>query len=264
MTAHEPTPIVDRPALLRRLERHHRARRHVLVHGPPGVGKSVLIAAFMQSHPMLPAPRCNSLGSLLAALEPAAGLVRGRLKLAARVHRLASRLPETGRTVAIDHATRMPPRVAHLIRALAFRQPVWVVARSPRAAELGHLWPYLFLFHRLEVPPFTLAETRTYLSRIDFPGDRDRLVSSARALHRLSAGHPATLAALANELRARPAVLQSAPALERLTVHARITRIEQTLAGSRPTASFIRARAMATDHPERFRLPGNHRLRHAR
>ena len=220
------TPFIGRTALLHRLGRLYRSSRHVLLLGPAGAGKSMLIAELMRTHPMLLAPRCGCLGDLLGALEPAAGLDRGEFKLAARVHRLARRLPKIGRPVVLDNVARVPPRVAHLVRYLLVRQPVWLLARSTQPLEIGHVWPFLFLFERVDLPPFSLAETQAFLATADFPDDRAELLASALRLHRLAAGHPATLAALLTELRCRTYDLTSFEGLRLLALHARITWVE--------------------------------------
>jgi len=226
------TPFIGRGPLLRRLARFYRASRHVLLLGPPGAGKSVLIAEFMRTHPGLFVPLCGCLGDVLAALEPAAGLEHGELKLATRVHRTLARLAEFGRPVVFDNVARVPPKVAHFIRVLMTRQPVWLVARSALPLNLGHVWPYLFLYERIELSAFTPEETRAYLATADFPDGRVELLASTMRLHRLAAGHPGTLAALVAELRCRPHDLRTAEGLRLLAVHTRITCVEEELAAT--------------------------------
>jgi hypothetical protein len=230
MNPREAVSFVGRKALLHRLGRLYRSSRHVLLLGPAGAGKSMLIAEFVRTHPVLLAPRCNCLGELLTALEPAAGLDRGDLRLAARVHRLARRLPQIGRPVVLDNVARVPPRVAHLVRYLLVRQPVWLLARSTQPLEIGHVWPYLFLFKRVDLPPFSLDETRAFLSTAAFSGNRSELIATTLRLHRLAAGHPATLAALVAELHSRTYDLHTPEGLRLLALHARITRVQAQIA----------------------------------
>ncbi len=224
------TPFVGREPLLRRLGALYRSGWHVLLVGPKGVGKSMLIAELTRTFPMLYVPRCGCLGDLLAALEPAAGLEAGDLKHPTRVHRLAAGLPKLGRPLLLDNVGRVPPRVAHFIRHALIRQPVWLIARSVQPLDIGHVWPYLFHFKRIDVPPFSPAETRAFLAAAGYAGNRAELLASTRRLHRLAAGHPGTLAALLAELRVRTYDLRSVEGLRLLALHARITDVEAQLA----------------------------------
>jgi hypothetical protein len=230
MLARETVPFFGRRTLLLRLGRLYRSNRHVLLVGTAGVGKTMLISELIRTHPVLLAPGCGCLGELMTALEPAAGLDRGELKMPARVHRLAGGLPQIARPIVIDNVARVPPRVAHLLRFLMLRQPVWLIVRSTDPIDLGHVWPYLFLFKHVEVPPFSPAETQAFLAAVDFSGDRRELLTAALRLHRLSAGHPGTLAALVAELRCRTYDLRTAEGLRLLALHARITLVEEKLA----------------------------------
>jgi hypothetical protein len=225
-------PFVGRAPLLERLATCYRGGRHVLLVGPPGVGKSRLLGELAHHHPLLTVPRCRCLGDLLETLEPAAGLAPDDLPLAARVHRLAARLPSLGRPLVLENVRRVPPKVAHFVRYLLIRQPVWLVASSVEPLELGHVWPILFHFKPLNVPPFSLDDTKAFLAAAPFPGDRVQLLSSALRMHRLAAGHPATLVALVLELARRSHDLRTAAGLHLLALHTRITRVETQLAAA--------------------------------
>jgi hypothetical protein len=215
---HEP-PFVGRRALLDRLAASYRAGRHVLLVGPPGVGKSRLLGELSQDHPFLVVPRSRCLGDLLGVLEPLAGLESDGLRLAARVHRLTARLPALGRPLALESVQRVPPKVAHFVRFMLTRQPVWLVASSTQPLAIGHAWPFLF----------SLQETRAFLAAAYYPGNRSALLASSTRLHRLAAGHPGTLAALVDELRVRRYDLGKASGLRLLSVHARITSVTAQL-----------------------------------
>lgn len=122
-------------------------------------------------------------------------------------------------------AARGPPcaRAPNPAASVA-RRAVHPAARSrPRVAVS-------FFFQRVDVPPFSLAETRAFLAAIEFTGDRAVLLGSARRLHRMAAGHPATLAALVGELGARVYDLANAGGRRLLALHARISHVETELA----------------------------------
>lgn len=230
-TARETAELfIGRATLLRRLGELYRAGKHVVLVGQPGSGKTALAKEFARTHRMAIAPGCGHLGELLEALEPRIGAEAGGLKLPARVHRLASELPKLRCPLLLDNVSRVPPRVAHLVRVLLVSQPVWLLTRSTLPLDIGHLWPLLFFFERVDLPPFSPAETREFLARVPFGGQREELLAVARRLHRLSAGHPGTLAALAAELRRRTYDLKTMEGLRVLALHARITLVENKLA----------------------------------
>jgi hypothetical protein len=223
-------PFVGRGPLLRRLEHMHRTEKCVLLFGQTGSGKTTLVEKLSENFPILYAPRCRYLGEVVEALEPQAKLEAGELKLAARVHRLAAKLPKLGRPLVFDNVTRVPPKVAHLVRALVADMPIWLIARSLLPLDIGHVWPYLFMFKRIDVRAFSMDETRAYLTAAPFSGDRRELLAATFRLHRLSAGHPATLCALVDELRVRKYDLTTLNGLHLLELHARITRVAEQLA----------------------------------
>jgi hypothetical protein len=228
-TRDHPDIFIGRKELLQRLSHLYRSNRHALLQGLPGVGKSALIAEFARSHPILFSPACGHLGDLIGGLEPTIGLKRDDLKMAARVHRLAAQLPQFERPVVVDNVAHVPPRVAHLLSFIMIRQPVWLIARSTQPPELGHIWPYFFLFTQVDVPPFSAAETRDLLSIAAFPGDRAELLGAGPRLHRLAAGYPGMLAAFLAELRCRAYDLDSSEGLRLLALHARITAVSAAI-----------------------------------
>ncbi len=72
-------------------------------------------------------------------------------------------------------------------------------------------------------------EPRAFLSVVEFERDRDDLLAAALRLHRLSAGHPGTLAALVAELRCRTYDLRTTEGLRLHALHARILLAESQL-----------------------------------
>jgi len=224
--------FVGRQPLLHRLEAMYRKGKLILLVGPSGAGKTMLVAKLSKTCPIFYAPSCRCLGDFLDALEPQAKLERGDLNLAPRVHRLVASLPKFGRTLVIDNVVRVPPKVAHLVRALMGTMPVWLIGRSSLPQEYGHVWPYLFAFKRIDLKPFSFNETRAFLAAAPFAGDREELLAASLRLHRLSAGHPAMLAAIVDELHRRTYDIKTMEGLHVLALHARITRVEAQLANA--------------------------------
>ncbi len=222
-------PFVGRVTLLRRLQDLHRTNQHVLLLGRRGTGKSRIIAEMARDHPLLVVPHCDCLGRVMDAIESLAGLERGELKMAARVQRAIACLAKTEKPVVFENVARVPPKVAHFIRILLAQQPVWLVARSTQAADIGHVWPFLFFFKQVEVPSFAPRESLALLATVDLPGEREDLLGAAPRLHRLAAGHPATLAALIAEMQKRRHDLRSAEGIRILATHARITETEAAM-----------------------------------
>ncbi len=102
------TPFVGRAPLVRRLERMVRAGKHVLLVGPAGVGKSMLVDQVTRRYPMIRAPHCGCFGDLLAEVEPQMGLDAEGLTMAKRVHRAAAALPKARRALVLENVRRVP------------------------------------------------------------------------------------------------------------------------------------------------------------
>lgn len=222
--------FVGRQGLLRRLESMYRQGKLILLVAPSGAGKTMLAAKLSETCPIIYVPSCRSLGDVIDALEPQAKLDRGDLRLAPRVHRLVGSLPKLGRPLVIDNVTQVPPKVAHLVRALMSTMPVWLIGRSSLPQDYGHVWPYLYAYKRIDVKPFSFTETRAFLAAVPFAGNRAELLAAGLRLHRLSAGHPATLAAIVDEMRRRTFDIRTMEGLHVLALHAHITRVEAQLA----------------------------------
>ena len=51
--------------------------------------------------------------------------------------------------------------------------PVWICCRSAEPWDIGHVWPLLARFQRVEVKPFHLSETRMLVqplsAKVSFP-----------------------------------------------------------------------------------------------
>ena len=103
------------------------------------------------------------------------------------------------------------------------RAPVWICTRSEHAPDIGHVWPLLVRFKRVELKPFQLSETRTLIEAAVREGlvPRDAL-KAIRHLHRRASGNLKILRALLDELARGHCDLSQPHSLERLDLARRI------------------------------------------
>ncbi len=219
-------PFVGREkeaALLRRL---HAQRRHVLILGPAGVGKSALLAHLRGQLPLLLCPHSEHLGDICDRLEMELGLDTGDLKLVPRKRRLRQALAEAGKTVVFDGLGWTTPKLSSFLETVSGRVPVWIATRSEHPWDIGHFWTLLVRFERVEVHPFHLAETQALVEaavkRGIIPPDTLRIVEW---LQRRSAGSPLVLREVFEELATGHYDLSSPHALRRLDLDRRIHEV---------------------------------------
>ena len=126
------------------------------------------------------------------------------LHLVRRKNRLLKLLDGTKRAVVFDGVDWTTPKLAAFIEAVSERVPVWICARSEHPWDIGHIWPLLVRFEKVEIKPFHPAETRGLIEAAIRPG----IVPSAAAeavdrLHHLCAGNPKILCELIEGLATR-------------------------------------------------------------
>ncbi len=200
-TVNEPAkpvfPFVGREKELARLRELHRERRHVLILGADGVGKSALVAHAKQMLPLLVCPRSERLSEICAALESQLGLEATGAHLMARKSRLLRALAGCRQAVVFDGVGWTTPKVGSFFECVSERVPVWIVSRSDHAWDIGRIWPLLSRFERVELHPFHPAETRELMARGVTAGQFAADVLDAVAqLHHLAAGNPRVLCEL--------------------------------------------------------------------
>ncbi len=178
-------------AQLRRLHTRH---GHVLIVGPEGVGKSALIKHLRGTLPLVLCAQSGTFGEICNHLEPELDSFAPHLALIQRKNRLLKILAETGRTVVFDGAGWTTPKISSFLESAMERAPVWICARSELARNIGHFWPLLARFEKIELRPFHLFETKALLAATVANGQVPPSVAPfARQLHRLSAGLPLAL-----------------------------------------------------------------------
>jgi shikimate kinase len=187
-------PFVGRRKEAAQLQQLHAQRRHILILGPEGIGKSALVAHLRASLRLLVCPASERLREIYDALERELGLDAGDFHLVQRKNRLLKSLKETERTVVFDGAGWTTPKVSSFLECVSARGPVWLCCRSAEPWNIGHIWPLLARFERVELRPFHLHETRSFVEtavqRRFAPQDA---LASVGQLHRLAHGLPQTL-----------------------------------------------------------------------
>ncbi len=194
-------PFVGRRKEVARLADLHARRKHVLILGPAGVGKSALIRHAAGFLPLLVCPESARFSDLCASLEGQFGLDRADRRLAERKQRLRLAVAEAGKTVALDGVAWTSPKLSAFLESLSERVPVWVATRSAHPWDIGHCWPLLVRFERVELSPFHPADSRALVEAAVRSGRVSAAALEAvERLHRLSAGLPRVLCELLDGL----------------------------------------------------------------
>ena len=216
-------PFVARRKELARLSELHAELKHTLILGPAGVGKSALIARLRDSLALLISPRSEHWGEICDGFEPQLRLEAAEMKLLQRKQRVREALRGAGRTVVFDGVGWTTPKLSSFFERIAEGAPVWICARSEHSWDIGHFWPLLVRFARVELHPFHLSETQEIIEAAVkaalIPPEAGAIVEW---LHRRSAGSPLVLRGLFEELAAGKYDLSDPYALRRLDPDRRI------------------------------------------
>jgi hypothetical protein len=219
-------PFVGRRKEAARLRQLHAQRKHALIIGPEGVGKSVLVAFLRQSLGLLVCPQSEHLGSICASLEPQLGLVGRDLRLVQRKQRLRRALAEAGRTVVFDGVNWTTPKLSSFLELAMERAPIWICTRSEHSWDIGHFWTWLVRFEKIELQAFQPAETHELVIAAIQAGQIPReAMNIVEWLHHRSNGSPLILRELFEELATRSHDLSNTHALSRLDLDRRIHEI---------------------------------------
>ena len=233
-------PFVSRRKEVARLTQLHGQRKHVLILGPAGVGKSALVARLCQQLPLLLCPHSEHLGEVCDSLEAGLRLPAVDGKLTKRKPRLRAALATAGKTVVFDGLGWTTPKLSFFLESVMQRVPVWLCARSEHSWDIGRFWTLLVRFERVELHSFRLAETRALVEatvkRGIIPPETRRIVEW---LHRRSAGLPLVWRKLFEELATGYYDLRSPLALRRLDLDRRIHEVLPTANG--PAAQAAQA-----------------------
>jgi len=219
-------PFVGREKEVAQLEQLHAQRRHVLIIGPAGVGKTALIRHVATRLPLLVCPESARLAAIFDALEQQLSLTPPISKLVQRKNRLLTVLARAGQTVVFDGVGWTTPRLSSFLECASRCAPVWIATRSEHPWDIGHFWPLLARFERVEVQPFRLHETQALVALVIrrglVPPETARIVEWLQCR---SAGNPLALCQLLQELATGRYDPSSPLALRRLELDRRIHEV---------------------------------------
>jgi hypothetical protein len=219
-------PLVGREKEIAQLKQLYAQGRHALIIGSAGVGKSALIRQLATEVPLLICPQSARLTEIYTALEQQLGLEAADLKLVQRKNRLLAELARAQPTVVFDGVGWMTPRLSSFLECVCQRAPVWIATRSEHPWDIGHFWPLLTRFERVELRPFSSRETAALvgaaIKRGLIPPETARIVEW---LHRRSAGRPLVLHELLRELATGRYDLSNPLGLRRLDLDRRIHEV---------------------------------------
>jgi hypothetical protein len=216
-------PFVGREREISQLGALHAQRKHVLIIGPAGVGKSALVEHLREQLSLLVSSKSAHLGGICEGLESQLGLTPAGLKLLDRKKRLREALGAAGRVVVFDGVGWTGPKVSSFFESVAERAPVWVCTRSEHPWDIGHFWPLVARFARVEVHPFSLSETQALVvAAVQGGGVPPGAREIVGWLQRRSGGIPLVLCELLEELASGKYDLTNRHALERLNLDRRI------------------------------------------
>jgi hypothetical protein len=211
-------------------------RKHVVIVGAAGIGKTALLRQIRQRFPVLVCEDTSSLRRICDSLECQLGWAHHKLNVIERKNRLPACLIRRGEPVAFDHVVHTPPRVARFIAHLAEQIPIWIACCSNRPHEIGHLWPELYKFARVELPPLTEIQTRMLIDEAVAQGNIQLDARKhADELHRMCGGNPRILEELLIELAAREYEIDSSFGLDLLDLDRRIHEIDVAIKAAAQT-----------------------------
>jgi predicted ATPase len=219
-------PFVCRKTEVGRLQRLHTQRKHALVLGPAGVGKTALVNHLKEKLDLLVCPQSEHFGSICESLETQMGIAAGDLKLPQRKQRLRRALADAGRTVVFDGVNWTTPKLSYFLELAMERTPIWICTRSEHSWDIGHFWTWLVRFEKIELQRFQPAETRELvMAAIQARQIPPEAMNIAEWLHHRSHGSPLILRELLEELTTHSYDLSSPYALRRLDLDRRIHEV---------------------------------------
>jgi ABC-type phosphate/phosphonate transport system ATPase subunit len=109
-----------RQELIENLRVLYARRKHVLIVGTEGIGKTALIRQVSHNCPILLCEETSSFRRICDSLERQLGWTHSKLIVVERKNRLLAYLERRGEPVAFDQVALTPPRIARFIGRLGF------------------------------------------------------------------------------------------------------------------------------------------------
>jgi hypothetical protein len=216
---------------LAKLKSLYAQRRHVLISGPKGIGKSALVNQVRFQSPLLVCEDTTKLSRICDSLERQFGWTHSRLNVLERKNRLLAYIEKRGESVAFDQVSQTTPRIARFMAHLSAHVPVWIVCRSESPHDIGRVWEYLSDFVRVQIAPLNKADTRVLIAQAVSKGTiRSDALNHVSALFNLSKGNPRLLEELLIELSAREYKMETSFGRCLLALDQRIQEFETDLA----------------------------------
>jgi len=223
-------PFVARTQEAAQLRRLYIQRKHVLIAGPAGVGKSAVVAQLRATLPLVVCAQSETLGEICGNLEAELAPSAPPRPLVQRKNRLLRTLAETRRTVVFDGASWTTPKISSFLECAMERVPVWICARSGLAGDIGHFWRLLARFETIQLHPFDYSETRALLRAAVASGQVPPSIEPfARPLHQLAGGLPRTLCELLEQFANGHYDLARRAGRQLLETDRRIKKLEPSL-----------------------------------
>ncbi len=194
-------PFVGREKEIARLRQLDKQRRHVLILGAKGIGKSALVEHLRESFDLRVCPISERLSEICESLEHSLDAETSNLELVKRKNRVLKILKGTKRTVVFDGASWTTPKLGTFIENVSLCVPVWLCVRSEHPWDVGRIWPLLVRFEHIELKSFHPKETQ----RLVEAAVRENSISEKSLgivgwLHRRAAGNPRILCELLREI----------------------------------------------------------------